>query len=242
MPGFCDVHSHVVPSGDDGVASIEEGLELSREAVARGTGLLVATPHAGPVYPMTREREERVRAAYAAMRPQAAAFGLDLRLGFELTPEPGFLTEDLTRYAIDGIPAVLMELPFRGGLELAERVAAAIEDTGLTPIVGHPERAHAVRDHPERVCSYAERGWLVQVNATSLTGEHGPVAEEAGWFLVEEGIASLVGSDGHRASRPPFLDEAYAEAVVRIGEEAALRLFEGAALGVRGGADLAERR
>lgn len=232
----------MVPSGDDGVASIEEGLELCRQAADRGTGLLVATPHAGPVYPMTREREERVREAYAVMRPRAAAFGLDLRLGFELTPEPGFLTEDLSRYAIEGLDAVLMELPFRGGLDLAERLAGAIEGAGLRPIVGHPERAHGAREQPERVRSYAERGWLVQVNATSLTGEHGPGAEEVGWFLVEEGIASLVGSDGHRATRPPFLDEAYEQARARIGEEAAARLFEGAALGVRGGADLAERR
>ncbi len=199
--GFVDVHSHVVPSGDDGVRSVEEGLELCRQAVARGTGLLVATPHAGPMYPMTPEREERVRAAYAVMRPRAAAFGLDLRLGFELTPEPGFLEEDLARYAIDGLGAVLMELPFRGGLELAERVAVAIENAGVVPIIGHPERAHAVQDRPERVEAFTDRGWLLQVNATSLTGDHGPGAEAVGWSLVEEGFASLMGSDGHRPSR-----------------------------------------
>jgi protein-tyrosine phosphatase len=239
---FVDVHSHVVPSGDDGVHSVEEGLDLCRGAVARGTTLLVATPHAGPMYPMTREREERVREAYAVMRPRAAELGLDLRLGFELTPEPGFLEEDLARYEIEGLGAVLMELPFRGGLELSLRLAEAIEDAGLTPIIGHPERSHAVQDAPERVRAFLDRGWLIQVNATSLTGDHGPGAEAVGWSLVEEGFASLVGSDGHRASRPPYLDDAYAEAVERIGEEAALRLFEGAALGVGRGADLAERR
>ena len=240
--GFVDVHSHVVPSGDDGVHSIEEGLDLCAGAVARGTTLLVATPHAGPMYPMTREREERVRAAHAVMQPRAAAFGLNLRLGFELTPERGFLEEDLSRYEIEGLGAVLMELPFRGGLELAERVAEAIEDAGLTPVIGHPERAHAVQDRPERLQAFTERGWLLQVNATSLTGDHGPGAEAVAWSLVDEGFASLVGSDGHRASRPPFLDDAYAETRTRIGEEAALRLFEGAALGVGRGADLAERR
>src|ERR1044072_479266 len=106
--GFVDVHSHVVPAVEDGVGSIEEGLDLCRGAVARGTTLLVATPHAGPMYPMTREREERGREAHAVMRPRAAELGLDLRLGFELTPEPEFLTEDLSHYAIDGFGAVLM--------------------------------------------------------------------------------------------------------------------------------------
>src|SRR4051794_25905272 len=175
--GFVDVHSHVVPSGDDGVGSTEEGLDLCRGAVERGTTLLAATPHAGPVYPMTREREERVREAYAVMRPRAAGFGLDLRLGFELTPEPGFLSEDLTRYAIEGLGAVLMELPFRGGLDLALRLAEAIEDAGLQPIIGHPERSDSVKDAPERVRPFCEPGWLLQVNATSLMGDHGPGAE-----------------------------------------------------------------
>src|SRR4029079_11574100 len=192
---FVDVHSHVVPSGDDGVRSIEEGLELCRQAVERGTELLAATPHAGPMYPMTPEREERVRAAYAVMRPRAAAFGLDLRLGFELTPQQTFLEEDLTRYAIDGMDAVLMELPFRGGLELAMRVAEAIEDAGLVPIIGHPERAHAVQDRPERLLALAERDSLPQVHAPRLTGDHGPGAEAVGWSMVEEGFASLMGSD-----------------------------------------------
>jgi protein-tyrosine phosphatase len=240
--GFVDVHTHVVPSGDDGVESIEEGLDLCRGAVARGTTLLVATPHAGPMYPMTREREERVREAHAVMQPRAAGFGLDLRLGFELTPEPGFLSEDISRYEIEGLGAVLMELPFRGALDLSLRLAEAIEDAGLTPIVGHPERSHAVQDRPERLRAFAERGWLIQVNATSLTGDHGPGAEAVGWSLVKGGFASLMGSDGHRASRPPFLDDAYAETAARIGEESALRLFEGAALVMGRGADLAERR
>ena len=46
MPGFVDVHSHVVPAGDDGAATIEEGLELCRLAYEAGTEILFATPHA----------------------------------------------------------------------------------------------------------------------------------------------------------------------------------------------------
>src|SRR5919108_59613 len=58
---FVDVHSHVVPSGDDGAQSIEEGLELCRGAAAHGTSVLVATPHVWPMLPLPPEREERER-------------------------------------------------------------------------------------------------------------------------------------------------------------------------------------
>jgi protein-tyrosine phosphatase len=230
VPGFVDVHSHVVPSGDDGAASTEEGLELCQAAAARGTRVLFATPHVWPHFGLTDEREDEVRAAHAAMRPRAAAAGLDLRLGFELTPTLSLLEEDLTRYRLGGLAAVLMELPFAGPLGLAERLAEEIEAAGLTPVIAHPERADEVIEAPERARRYAERGWLLQVNASSLLGYHGEDPEETGWLLIEEGVVALVGSDGHRAARPPFLDDAYEAVAQRLGREPALPLFDGAAL------------
>ncbi len=229
---YWDVHSHVVPSGDDGVASTEEGVALCREAAARGTSVLFATPHVWPQLPLTDEREEEIRAAHAQMAPLLAADGIDLRLGFELTPAPALLDEDLARYVLGDVPAVLMELPFAGPLGLAERVAEEIEGVGLKPVLAHPERADAVIDDPGLAEGYSERGWLLQVNATSLLGYHGPAPRATGWLLAERGLADLVASDGHRAARPPFLDEAYAAVVARVGETRARSLFDGSAIGV----------
>ena len=100
---FVDVHSHVVPSGDDGVATVEEGLELCREAARRGTRVLYATPHVWPFDGLSSEREEAVRRAHDAMARETAAFGLTLGLGFELTPAEALLDESLERYALGGI-------------------------------------------------------------------------------------------------------------------------------------------
>ena len=240
---FVDVHSHVVPSRDDGVSSLAEGLELCREAARRGTSVLFATPHVSPQLPLTAEREEEIRRAHAEMVPQAAEHGLDLRLGFELTPAPELLEEDLTRYLLGDLAAVLVELPFAGPLDLAERVAEEIEGAGLMPVIAHPERAERVIERPELMDAFAERGWILQVNATSLLGDHGLGPEATGWRFVERGLAGLVASDGHRATRPPFLDQARAAARRRVGERAD-ELFDGralASLALRGRADLAER-
>ena len=77
----------------------------------------------------------------------------------------------------------------------------------------------------------AERGWSLQVNATSLLGRHGPEPEELGWSLLERGLGTVVASDGHRTTRPAQLDEAYARAEQRLGD-GALKLFDGTALGL----------
>ena len=226
---FWDVHSHVVPSGDDGATTIGEGLELCRDAARHGTSVLFATPHVWPHVELSDEREAEIRAAHERMAPLAAAAGLDLRLGFELTPAPSLLEEDLHRYRLGDLPAVLMELPFDGPLGLAERVAEEIEAAGLTPVLAHPERADGVIDEPDRAREYAARGWLLQVNATSLVGYHGSRPERTGWQLVEAGLADLVASDGHRATRPPHLDAAYEAVRARLGD-AADALFDGSAL------------
>jgi protein-tyrosine phosphatase len=228
---FVDVHSHVVPSGDDGVQSREEGLELCRRAAERGTSVLFATPHVWPMLALTEEREAAVRAAVTDMAPSAAAAGIDLRLGFELTPTPALLEEDPSRYRLEGLEAVLMEVPFHGSLTLAERLAEHIEARGLLPVIAHPERSERVLEAPSLASGLRERGWLLQANATSLLGYHGPEIEATAWELVDRGLLDLVGSDGHRTARPPFLDEAHRLVRERVGERADA-LFDGRALGL----------
>src|SRR5437588_666600 len=125
-PLFVDIHSHAVPSGDDGAQSAAEGIALCRDAAAHGTRVLFATPHVFAHLPLTEERERAVRAARDAIRGQ----------------------------------------------------------------------------------------------------------RELGRRFVEDGTATLVASDGHRATRPARLDEAYELVKARVGEERTLPLFDGSALGL----------
>lgn len=241
---YVDVHSHVVPSGDDGARSVEAGLALCLDAGRHGTRTLYGTPHVWPSLPLTAERERAVRAAHAEMAAELAPHGVDLRLGWELTPSEALLDEDPERYRLGNLRAVLMEVPFHGSLALAERLAEHVEAHGLMPIVAHPERAEGVRENSGAAEALRERDWLLQVNSTSLLGYHGPEQAQEGWRLVETGLADLVASDGHRTARPPFLDAAYDLVLGRVGAERADALFTGAALDelVRAdGLDLAQR-
>ena len=228
-PRFVDCHSHVVPSGDDGAGTIEEGIALCRDAARHGTSLLFATPHVWPHLPLTEARESAVREAFRAMRAET---GVELRLGWELTPTRALLAEEPGRYVLEGTDLVLMEVPFVGPAELLFELAEHTAAAALQPLIAHPERTEAVHDRPELADELAARGWLMQVNATSLLGRHGEEAADLGWELLERGIATVVGSDGHRATRPPHLDHAYELAVRRLGDERALPLFDGTALGL----------
>ncbi len=169
-----------------------------------------------------------MRDAFERLRPRA---GLELRLGYELTPARPLLAEDPHRYVLEGTDRVLMEVPFTGPADLTFALAEHIEAAGLQPVIAHPERTEAVLDDPLIAAELAGRGWTLQVNATSLTGRHGPEPEGLGWSFLERGLATVVASDGHRTTRPAHLDDAYRLARERLGE-GAISLFDGSALGV----------
>jgi protein-tyrosine phosphatase len=226
---FVDIHSHVVPSGDDGAQTVADGRALCREAARHGTAVLFATPHVWPHLTLTEERERRTREAFEQV---ARGAGLELQLGFELTPTPVLLEEDPHRYVLEGTDVVLLEVPFMGGVDVLVALCEHIEAAGLRPVIAHPERTESVLERPSVARELVERGWQLQANATSILGKHGPEIEALGWELIDDGLIALVASDGHRLSRPPFLDEAYRAVEVRVGETRARSLFDGSAVGV----------
>ena len=228
MGPFVDCHTHVVPSGDDGAATLDDGLTLCRTAAAHGTAVLFATPHIWPHFTLTEQREDEVREAFEHMRARSA---VELRLGYELTPARPLLDEDPHRYVLEGTDRVLMEVPFTGPADLVFALAEHIESAGLRPVIAHPERTEAVLDDPVIAEELAARGWTLQVNASSLTGRHGDEPQALGWSLVERRVAGVVASDGHRTTRPAHLDDAYRLVRARLGDEANA-LFDGSALGV----------
>lgn len=237
MAGFVDVHSHTVPSGDDGARSIEEAVELCELALGAGTRILFATPHAHAEwdrYPQTPERTRLFDAAFPLVSRAASDRGLDLRRGWEVFPTV-LRDRDPHDLALEGTRAVLVEFPgtWLGRdddsslvLEAADRVLAA----GLVPVIAHPERSNGLRADFEIARTLVGHGALLCPNGDSALGDNGPVAEGAFWRMLDEGLVALVASDGHRMHRPPRLDEANRLVAARYGDAAAEALFDGSAI------------
>ena len=237
MRGFVDVHAHVVPSGDDGADEIEDGLALCRMAYEAGTDVLFATPHAHApwdTFPRTRERDSLYAASLPVMQREVAAWGLDLRRGWEVYPTE-IVPEDVEAYALDGTKGVLIEFPgfwvdLDDAIGIVTEAGRIVEAAGLVPVLAHPERCRAVADDPSCVGPMVERGWLLCVNAPSFLGRHGVTAERTAWTLLDAGYVALAASDGHTPSRPPTLNDSYAVVCEQRGEAVARRLFTGTAL------------
>jgi protein-tyrosine phosphatase len=237
VAGFVDLHTHVIPSGDDGAPDIEAGLALCRRMAADGTSVVYGTPHAHPPdawFPITEERVDLVRASYTEMKPRCAEFGLDLRLGWELAAT-GVLLGDPGDYVLEGTRAILLELPgpwfsFEDEVAVTREEAAEIRAAGYDVILAHPERSLGVQQRPELLRELVDEGALVCFNADSFLGGHGEECGRCAWRLLDLGVGDFVGSDAHRPDRPSRLREAVDAIARRHGRERALALAEGAAL------------
>jgi protein-tyrosine phosphatase len=234
---FVDVHSHAVPSGDDGARTFEEAVELCRIAADAGTRLLFATPHAHAgwdSYPRTPERERRFEECFPKVRATAEQLGLELRRGWEVFPTV-LRDADPDQFVLEGTRAVLIEFPghwlgFKDDSSLTLEAADRIVESGLVPVVAHPERSIGLRADFAVARALVERGCLLCPNGNSALGDNGQEAMELLWRLLDEGLVSMVASDGHRARRPPRLDFAYKAIADLYGVVAAAPLFDGSAL------------
>ena len=226
----------MVPSGDDGVATVEEGFALCRQAAKRGTYLLYGTPHVNDDLPLTSERERIVRGNAKRLTELLHAMGLELRVGFELHPSVALRDADFRRYRLDRFDAVLLECPLESdtgyGVDQIFAAADRIESAGLLPVLAHPERSPAFLTEQRAGGEAARRGWLLQVTAASLLGRNGDEVARFAWSLLEHHNARLVASDAHRPDRPPFLDGALTVLSRRLGRRRAAGLLDGTALGV----------
>jgi protein-tyrosine phosphatase len=195
-----ELHFHLLPGVDDGPDDLATALDLAREAVADGTGLVVCTPHAHMID--VAELPDRVRRLRSALA--AAGIDLEIRGGAELS------WDHVARYDARALEAVaqgppgrrwiLLEapLPGTGDPDDFEPAAQELRDRGYGLLVGHPERSPAMTRDKGAVDRLLEAGDRVQVNASSLVGYHGGGARTAGIEMVRSGRADVLASDAHQ--------------------------------------------
>jgi protein-tyrosine phosphatase len=189
---------------------MDASLELARAAVAEGTDTIVVTPHVRPDLGITDAVEIHARVLELRAALEAAQIPLEVRCGGELGHElVGRMRQselELIAQGPSGARWVLVETPFHGiGADFHD-ATAELRDRGFGVLVAHPERsADASLDGGAGLRGELAAGSLAQLNALSLTGDHGEDACTAAWELLADGLIGVVASDAHGPTRPPAL-------------------------------------
>jgi len=216
-----DIHSHVLFGLDDGARTLDESVAMVRMAAEHGTTDLVATPHANLSY-----RFEPAEIADRLARVEEAAGGVlrlytgcDFHLSYENIQDA---IEHPGKYTIRQKNYLLVEFSELLIFKNTDEIFARLRDSGMIPIITHPERNGLLRQRREQIDRWVAEGARVQVTAQSLTGVFGRRAQDFGRELLDAHLVHVIASDGHDCERrPPVMDEARAWLQNHYGESLA---------------------
>jgi protein-tyrosine phosphatase len=223
-----DIHCHLLPGIDDGPGDWELTLAMARTAVSEGIDTIIATPHQLGRYESNTAACIRSLVAEAQCRLDLAKIPLRVLPGADVRIRHD-LTELVNRGEVvtlgDRRAHLLVELPPELSIPLGT-LQDRLRRRGITCILSHPERNHALADNAEFIQRWVQQGGLVQVTAGSITGFFGPEAQRATKRLLREGLVHLVATDAHDVTRRPPLLRAARTTVARwVGTELAQVLF-----------------
>jgi len=221
-----DLHCHILPAVDDGSDSWETSVEMCRIAARDGIRHSVATPHANERYAYDRQQHaatlENLQKEVGAT-PQLS-LGCDFHFSYDNVQAAIAKPAD---YAIATSGYLLIEFSDYALPPFLADALARLEGAGLQAIVTHPERNMLLQREPEQVIKLAQRGCIIQVTASALTGRFGEKAQRVARWLLERDAVHVLASDAHDPRhRPPVLSAGMEAAAQICGADVARALVD----------------
>lgn len=218
-----DLHTHVLSGIDDGARDVEESVRMADLAAADGVRVLAATPHIRQDYAVEiSELPERVE----RLNREIERCGVNARIvsGGEvaMTKLPSLDDNQLRAVSLGGGSRyLLVECPYGAVPPGFDQALFGLVARGFVPIIAHPERNAAIRADAGRLTDLVRSGALVQITASSLTGEFGGAIQRFAFDLVRSRVAHSIGSDSHGPTRRPPLLSGARDALAAQGAELA---------------------
>ena len=153
-----DLHCHLLPGVDDGSRTVEQSVKVLGELALQGLTAICLTPHLKSPRSALRFR---VSFATAPAAPRLHR-GAEVMLDRPLVVDP----ERIRRVTLNGTRYLLVEFPRMVAFETVSIALGRIVETGLTPLLAHPERYRCCS--PEAVARWRAVGALMQVDGPTL--------------------------------------------------------------------------
>ena len=190
-----DLHTHILPSVDDGAQSLEDAKIMLQEARQAGFTKIVLTSHYMMPSYTVNENERELRKEKLQKETN-----LLLYLASEIYLSEDIVTKIREKEAstIANTNYLLLELPFHTKPLYLESAIYEIQEKGYRPILAHPERYEFIQKKPTLVEEFLQKGVLMQGNFGSYIGQYGKKAQILIQKLLQAKQIQFLGTDSHR--------------------------------------------
>lgn len=197
-----DMHSHILPNVDDGSRSIEETVQMLKEAYQAGFTTIISTSHYFLGYYEIEEEERKAHIKAILQEIESSLPNLEICLGSEIyvTHRMSSLLKEQKASSINGTRYVLFELPFEQQINDLKNIILSLRNSGYIPIIAHPERYKYVQKNPNMLLELLDLGVLLQSNYGSIIGLYGKKVQKTVVKLLQNNFVHFLGSDVHRAN------------------------------------------
>ncbi len=193
-----DIHTHILPSVDDGSQSMEIALKCLKTLQNSGVTDVFLTPHYIPgEYDNTKSLiKEKCRELKEAADKESIT--LKQHCGIELYLTGSKKEEsDFAEFRMGESDYVLVETAMQGfPVNLLEHLYLMVRK-GLKPILAHPERYIDIIQDLSLAEDLIYRNVYLQANAGSFLGLYGRTASRAAWEMFQKGYFHFIASDYH---------------------------------------------
>ncbi|MDN6721612.1 MAG: capsular biosynthesis protein [Staphylococcus equorum] len=202
-----DMHNHILVDVDDGPQSINEAIELLKQAKGEGVTDIVVTPH--HLHPKYNNDIEKVKIKLNELKNNPELKELELRLyaGQEIRITDQII-EGIKNGEIEGINEsryLLIEFPSKEIPYYTNQLFYELQTMGYMPIIAHPERNKAIAQNLDLLFDLINGGALSQITTSSLLGDFGSNVRKLSLKMIDSNLAHFIASDAHSATNRPFI-------------------------------------
>ncbi|ARI76296.1 tyrosine-protein phosphatase [Halobacillus mangrovi] len=227
-----DLHCHILPGVDDGAQTLEDSIEMAKEAVKEGIETIVATPQHmtsnfhNANHSIISKVKDLNRELKAQGIPLEVLYGQEVRMNSEimsaLEAEELLSVNHKSKY-------IFIELPYNMMPNYAKNVLYELQLAGYKPILAHPERNKVIQEQPDLLYHFVRNGAITQVTAGSIVGKYGRPAQKLAFNMIEHNLAHVIASDARDTKKKKFyMKAAYDKMQKKYGADTVYQFMENA--------------
>ncbi|MFZ4402171.1 MAG: tyrosine-protein phosphatase [Bacteroidales bacterium] len=196
-----DMHSHLIPGIDDGVATLNQSIALIREMHDLGFSKIITTPHIqGEVYKNT---PEIILAGLEDVRKAIKTEGINVQLeaAAEYLLDDGFAEKFQSKNLLTfGSKYILVEMSYFSPHPNLFNFIFDLQIDGYKVILAHPERYSYWFNSFNKYEELKDRSVFFQLNTISLGGYYGEMVKKVAEKLVDANMIDFLGTDMHNTN------------------------------------------
>ena len=212
-PLVVDIHSHLIPSIDDGSKSMDNSIELILALKELGYKKLITTPHTSDMFPNTTEI---ILKGYQALMKELNKREIDINIDVasEYYADEHFekLLEKNDILTFGDKNYLLFELSYFTPPHDLEDLIYEITRRGYTPVLAHPERYFYLYD---RYIEIKDMGVLFQVNINSTSKFYNKDIQKVSENLINNSMVDFLGSDTHHITHIKNLKKSFKQSLYK---------------------------